>query len=412
MPLTMHLSCPTCGILDGSITDGDTGDPLVADVHVTGPNGFDVTVSGDSYQLAVADGDYDFTVSANGYFSQTATVEATTGVTVTTDFALRLAQPNISVDPTAFDVTLALGETTSLSLDIINDGALGTNFTLSESPASLSIITRQPSAAAVDAKYAPVTAGLSTPLRPLSPQDILLTEGFEGGAIPPADWDTQVANAAYSWKIMTVGTPYSGSFSADVEYDPSLAAQDEWLLSPEMMLTEGTLSFWSLGSVYWCRDTFDNCDLNVWLVVGATAGDADDILVGTADDDWSGNFIWAQSSFDLAPYLPSGPVRIGFQYVGSDGAQAGLDEIILDGVEGSLDVPWLSTNPITGTVAADSTETVNVIFDTTVLTQTGVYNAVLKVLTGDPTNPTINIPVTLTVIDSESLVYLPIIAKP
>lgn len=195
MPLTMHLSCPTCGILDGVITDADTGDPLVADINVTGPNSFDVTVMDSSYQLAVPSGDYDFTVSANGYLSQTVIITATSGVTVTTDFALRPAQANISVDPQAFDVTLALGNTATYPLDIINDGAVGTDFELSEQ----SVIS------------------------------------------------------------------------------------------------------------------------------------------------------------------------------------------------------WLSTAPITGTVAADSTVMADVMFDTTVLTQTGVYNAVLQVLTDDPVNPSINVPITLTV---------------
>jgi hypothetical protein len=195
MPLTMHLSCPTCGTLDGAITDADTGDPLVADINVTGPNSFDATVIGSSYQLAVAAGDYDIVVSANGYLSQTMAVTAATGVTVTTDFALRPAQANISVDPLSFDVTLALGETATYPLDIINSGALDTAYELVEQ-------------------------------------------------------------------------------------------QDE---------------------------------------------------------------------------------------------------------------SWLSTDPLTGTVAADSTAMADVMFDTTVLTQTGVYNAVLNVLTDDPVNPSINIPITLTV---------------
>ena len=47
----------------------------------------------------------------------------------------------------------------------------------------------------------------------------------------------------YSWKLMTVGTPHAGSFSADVEYDPALVPQNEWLLSPAENLTAGTLSW-------------------------------------------------------------------------------------------------------------------------------------------------------------------------
>ncbi|HSJ57948.1 MAG TPA: hypothetical protein VLC95_12250, partial [Anaerolineae bacterium] len=73
--------------------------------------------------------------------------------------------------------------------------------------------------------------------------------------------------------------------------------------------------------------TFDNCDLNVWLVVGVWGG-GDDVLVYTADGDWTGNFAWSYSNVDLAPYLPPGtPVRVAFQYAGADGAQIFFDAV-------------------------------------------------------------------------------------
>ncbi len=72
----------------------------------------------------------------------------------------------------------------------------------------------------------------------------------------------------------------------------------------------------------------------------------------------------------------------------------------------STDVPWLSTDPITGTVAADSTVAADVIFDTTVLTQTGVYNVFLRVLTDDSMYPEIAVPITLTVGAPEAALML------
>ncbi len=54
-----------------------------------------------------------------------------------------------------------------------------------------------------------------------------------------------------------------------------------------MDISTGTLDFWSQGSVYWCRDTNDNCDLNIWIVIDEWDGGAvNDIYVGKADDDW------------------------------------------------------------------------------------------------------------------------------
>ncbi len=158
---------------------------------------------------------------------------------------------------------------------------------------------------------------------------VTLQEGFEGGIVPPAGW-IQVQNNPKTWEADT-GYAHAGTYYALCPYDPALVQQDEWLLSPQLQLSAGTLSFWSFGSLYWCRDNFDNCDLEVWLVVGGIGG-SDDVYVGLADGDWPSNFEWVQSSFNLGAYLPGGPVRIGFRYYGQDGAEIGLDDITLNGL--------------------------------------------------------------------------------
>jgi hypothetical protein len=180
------------------------------------------------------------------------------------------------------------------------------------------------------ARSAPSGLGLGAPFNAPEPGGAILNEGFESGVVPPSGWTRVASDVSYSWKLMTVGTPHGGTYAADVEYDPAPAAQNEWLLSPEINVCTGTLSFWSEGSVYWCRDDYDNCDLKAWLVNGSIGG-GDDVELLTADADWPANWTWAQSSIDIAPYLTGGPVRIGFQYVGNDGAQVVLDDILLSG---------------------------------------------------------------------------------
>ncbi len=169
----------------------------------------------------------------------------------------------------------------------------------------------------------------------LSGRDVILTEGFEGGVIPPADWTEQILNANYNWKLSTTGTPHSGTYAADVEYDPDLVPQDEWLLSPSMTLFGNvTLSGWSNGSVYWGITPYDNYDLEAWIVIGATAGDGDDTLLGKIDQEtWVTN--WTYAPFTYTFPAPAGSFRIGFRYVGTDGAQAVLDDIQIDGSAGA-----------------------------------------------------------------------------
>ena len=61
------------------------------------------------------------------------------------------------------------------------------------------------------------------------------------------------------------------------------------------------------------------------------------------------------------------------------------------------DIPWLSENPITGTVAAMSSTFVDVTFDASVVPDFGTYYGTLRVLSDDPLAGTLNIPVTMTV---------------
>lgn len=153
-----------------------------------------------------------------------------------------------------------------------------------------------------------------------------INESFESGVVPPSGWTLVQTNPRQTWQILAGGAPGAGSYSAQCQYDDQLAAQDEVLLGPEFQASSAQLQFQSFGNLYWCRDTYNNCDLNVWLVVGAWGG-GDDIYVYRADDDWTATWAWSPSVVDLTPHLPPGPVRIGFQYTGADGAQIALDAI-------------------------------------------------------------------------------------
>ncbi|MCX7671829.1 MAG: DUF11 domain-containing protein, partial [Anaerolineae bacterium] len=159
-------------------------------------------------------------------------------------------------------------------------------------------------------------------------------EGFEGGVMPPPGWTVQAQNADWTWDINDEDYIHTGNFGAYVPWDYD---QNEWLLSPRLLGVTGgmTTSLWSMGSVRWCRDVDDNCDLNVWLVVNAVGG-GDDVLLGKADNAWPANWTWARSVFTLPTVLPAGALRIGYQYVGDDGADVGLDDIVLPGTPEGL----------------------------------------------------------------------------
>jgi len=75
-----------------------------------------------------------------------------------------------------------------------------------------------------------------------------------------------------------------------------------------------------------------------------------------------------------------------------------------------VDVPWLSEDPITGTVGADSTFPVTITFTALPTMTLGTYTATLIVQTDDAANSQINVPVTMHIVEDYDI-YLPIVIR-
>ena len=414
LPLTMTLTAPpTWGKLSGVVTglgycDADPSPLHNADVTIESSAGLTWTQKTDAngeYQrwLEEAGSPYTITVETNEYsiglFSD---LIVTGGISVTRNFDLHWLRPCIRITPPALSASLKQGRSSVLTLTLDNAGYAISDFEFLEAPLDQPVASSRPSLLQPaapgfeEARAAPDVAGYSSVVYPAPDATLLLDEGFEGGSVPPAGW-MQVSSNNKTWSIAS-SAPHSGAYYAHVLFDYN---QDEWLLSPELILTEGQISFWSYGSLYWCRDTYDNCDLNIWLVHGDPGG-GDDVYIGKADGNWMGNWIWSQSSFNLTPYLGGGPVRIGFQYLGNDGAEIALDDILLVGVEGG-DVPWMAVSPVTGTLSAQDSQAISVTLDAAApdAYEPGDYHALLKLISDDPINDSLSVPVTLTVIPLE-----------
>jgi hypothetical protein len=389
VPVTLTVTLPpTNGTVEGIVSglgvcDQSPGTPLQnATVKIYNSSMSEVasltTDAAGHYLWAgpVSGNNYTVEVDSTGYIGQSTTLSLVSAGTVTQNFYLRPTLPCITTDPNSLTASVLVDGTATRQLVLTNLGAGATDFTITEQG--------------------------GTVLAP-SPLDVVVTEGFEGMLFPPSGWSQVINNTSWTWK--QTASPYSGSYAADVEYDPALVDQDEWLLTPEYPLAGGTLSVWSQGSVYWCKTDFDNCDLNVWLVVGAVGG-GDDVFVGQLDDSWTASWTWAQSTFNLDALVPGVPVRIGFQYIGNDGAQIVIDDISLDGILG-LDVPWLSETPITSSLAADGgTLTIDVNFDAVGLAE-GTYTANLRIV--DDQARLVQVPVIFNVVGY--MMFLPVVAR-
>jgi hypothetical protein len=143
--------------------------------------------------------------------------------------------------------------------------------------------------------------GLPVPSVSKSP---LLTEGFEGGAVPPAGWTAVVTNA-YTWELGSYN-PYEGVYYGVCYYDQDYTGtQDEWLVSPVIDLTtKGTawhLYFYWEMSYYWGVSPYDNYNLEVWI--STDGGNTFPTILWTEPTASFSNFVWYKADVDLAPYL-------------------------------------------------------------------------------------------------------------
>ncbi len=158
-----------------------------------------------------------------------------------------------------------------------------------------------------------------------------ITQGFEGGVMPPSGWTRQIINTSYTWKIDSY-FPHAGSYYANVFYNENFIPQDEVLFSPSFTTSGGSVTFYSGGNLYWCRETYNNCNLEVWVVKGSwDAGSGDDVLLGLGDSAWTSTWSYALSNFNFTPYVTGGQtIKIGFRYFGDDGAEIMLDDITIN----------------------------------------------------------------------------------
>lgn len=151
-------------------------------------------------------------------------------------------------------------------------------------------------------------------------------EGFDSGF--PATWTNVEVNAAENWVYNGTGGNPDGHM--DIQYDASLALQDESLITPDFDLSaipNAALYFDWFMSYYWGVDPNDNYDLIVSI---STDGGANWTQLWTeASEGEFDNYTFYTEIVPLTAYASSTAARFKFNYNGSDGAQAKFDNIKL-----------------------------------------------------------------------------------
>lgn len=160
----------------------------------------------------------------------------------------------------------------------------------------------------------------------------VLSEDFE--AWPPENWtivDGANSQGTQHWHQAQQDAPYNkvAMVTYDDNGDATARPQDEWMISPEVVVPESAfLRFYLNTSVHWFIDPNDNADLNVKISTddGATWTQ----LLNEADVDGLETYKWKEVLIDLSAYATQ-TVKVAFQYVGQDAASCGIDNVELFG---------------------------------------------------------------------------------
>lgn len=170
--------------------------------------------------------------------------------------------------------------------------------------------------------------------------NILLEQDFE--TWPPTGWT--LINGTYSTNHWTqsVGDNYgnNGTNLAKVQWQAVTGGQDEWMITPSITVPNAgqpvTIKFDWLMSYYWMVDPNDNADFNV--LISDDAGTSWDTLFMEGDSamvaaagisvwPWE-TYEWYTAYLNITAYAGS-DVQIAFQYVGNDGANAYVDNLMV-----------------------------------------------------------------------------------
>jgi uncharacterized repeat protein (TIGR01451 family) len=402
----------------------------------------------------------DVRISVEPSVNNTATLTSNEGETASdSTITPVLKLPDIEVSPTSLEETVAIGAQTVSTLTISNVGTAPLDFIilpLSDSPVETSTtalaVAQQPVTAHAPgsppaqerrATYAGEYAA-ERQERSIEPRMTTLTSALPANVLLLAAADvTQIQTILESFPDLSaidyfdarVAVPTLGDLLA---YDTVVVISNESFADPAA--TGDVLADYvdSNGTVVQTVPTFFDPFGNGWGLAGRWVTDGYSPFIGTGDwfaDASLGSFdashpimqgVDAATDFfrqvvDLAPGANLVASWTDDEFVATKGRVVALNTFIADGSvwTGDIDlivhnsivwlqiqrgepVTWLSVNPVSGTVPSDAAQTIEVTFDASVPeVHTGDFSARLIILSNDPDEPIVEVPVTMHIFGPE-----------
>jgi hypothetical protein len=444
--MAILFDLPLSGFVQGTVTDANDGqavagarvralqDGAVVRQTTTGADG--------RYRVQLPLGAYTIEASATDYSTETVqAVIAAEDEVLTRDFALRTARAEVS--PAALNFVVPAGQAQTKTLAVSNTGSLPMDWEISESPgnaasgqamASPSAHQWQPSAAPAQAR---VLVYADDPYHP-----------------PPSTYIDQALQRLGMGYTAHYNHDYAG-FESDLRagswdlvlFENNEELYPEWPTYPPTSILDalndyvaagGKLVFATWGihhygspplyatlGIDWVTDDNEPPDpVYFWepghaaFTVPEQVPELTELTGGRAFG--YGQRVTVRPGFAaLAGYTTPGPdpsqaamvlgndnrtVFKGFSDEqndadrDADGVRDGVElwTNLIVGLETGFDIPWLAESPTSGTLATGRSQAVNVTVDTTGLAP-GVYRATLFILSNSGREPSLRVPVTLTV---------------
>jgi len=301
--------------------------------------------------------------------------------------------PVITVDPISMDQTLEAGEVATQTLFIGNEGDAELVFTL-DVDAGVSVdVVIVPEYPAVDKSLVSSVKTVPSVGNMTNSDDVILMydDGINDDAIGlTAGGDFMVA--AY-WPAATMGQ-YAGMSLSEVE-----------VYMNDIGSIAFTLTIWDVGSAtapgaILYEQAFTPLFSDWYTVV------LDVPVLLSGNDIWVGYTIVGQMAGEYPAGCDAGPAVAGFgDMITLDGVTwAPLSGYGLDfnwnihtKVVGEVITPWLSADPLGGTVPVGGTAEITVTFNAEDAVQGEFYEGAIAILSNDPVTPEVIIPVTMTV---------------
>ena len=344
---------------------------------------------------------------------------------VTGTHTITINTPEIETTPVSFHETLTLGSVVTRSLNIANIGQGNLAFELTE-------IDHVSSSASDRDSFGYTYKDSNQPDGPgYQWIEIAPPAGGSGARVDlPADWQ-----GGYSWPISLpfifdyYANDYAqlaiNSYGALNFTDRSIGSGNLPLPSSRIFAVETFVApFWDFlvldpGAVYF--QALDSMFIVEYYQVSRYGGSGHGTWQVILFE--NGNILFQYQDVDFAYYWGNNgrSATVGIQGDAITGLQYSYDSPILsDGLAicfaypGQMadcsiyeETPWLSHTPGAGIVPVDGTQTVDLVFDARVpeVTQPGDYQTWLVMLTNNPDERLIEIPVTLTVIPSYKIFF-------